>query len=766
MYDDLNLSETFLPVIFELSKDTDKEKFDELISIKPDKILLDLFPSQKQELFKIRSPKQRLSPAETEILYSKWIADRNSNEEGVWVYYPWLNRIIHILNREEFIELRTSRNQFKITPSEQTGLFGKKIGIIGLSVGHAVALSIATERICSKLKLADFDTIELSNLNRIKTGIQNIGLNKCVVTAREIAEIDPFLEIECYQEGITEGNLESFLMDDGKLDILIDECDGLEIKIACRQMAKKYQIPVVMETSDKGMLDVERFDLENDRPILHGYLEGIPEERLKNISPEDRLPLVLKIIDARNSSLRGQLSLIEIGQTISTWPQLASAVTLGGGVVTDVCRRILLNQYNESGRYYVDLESIIGNKIPEAKTLASTNPYEPFSFSEAVIIADTIPAEQNSAAPDNEIITDIIKAAGLAPSNANDQPWKWLYRNSRLYLFHDQCRSHSFAGFGDLLPHIALGAAYENVLLKANQHGFKIKSQLFPLESKQNLVAVIDFHKTDEKTDIFEVVYAPESVEYIAVRSTNRNPSQPFEISDQDLKILKDATESIPDAELHFISDKQKILDLGEIIGSCERINLLNDAGHKDFYQRDIRWTPEESAKSGDGIDVQNLGMVPAQLAAYSIIKDPKIAQTLKNIDGGNALVDGMIRNAGTASGIGIITISGTQPANYFLGGIAMQRLWLKAEALGYAIYPFSAPLHLFPRLRAASDSGLDTGEIQKLVILREKFQDIIPSGTDQAEIFVFKIAKAEKPSAKSARLPLSEILLIKNNEM
>ncbi|MEO6685461.1 MAG: hypothetical protein ABIN24_05830, partial [Dyadobacter sp.] len=484
---------------------------------------------------------------------------------------------------------------------------------------------------------------------------------------------------------------------------------------------------------------------------------------LKNISPEDRLPLVLKIIDARNSSLRGQLSLIEIGQTISTWPQLASAVTLGGGVVTDVCRRILLNQYNESGRYYVDLESIIGNKKPEAKPEVVGNPYHPFSVLDAVEIADSFPSGQNSYTPDSETISEIVKAAGMAPSNANDQPWKLLYRNSRLYLFHDQYRSFSFAAFGDILPHIALGAAYENILLKANQYGLKIKSQLFPLESQPNLVAVIDFNKADNEIGSFENVYAPGSVDFISVRSTNRNPSIPADIPAEDMQKLKEASKSVIGAELHFINDKQKILEIGEIIGACERINLLNHSGHQDFYQRDIRWTPDES---GDGIDVSNLGMVPAQMAAYSIIRDPKIAKTLKNIEGGNALVDGMIRNAGTASGFGIITIPGTEPTNYFSGGIAMQRLWLQAEALGYAIYPFSAPLHLFPRLSAGYNLGLDTNEIEKLTQLREKFLGIIPNEIDRTEVFVFKIAKAEKSAVKSARLPLSEILFIKNNEI
>jgi molybdopterin/thiamine biosynthesis adenylyltransferase/nitroreductase len=765
MYHNLELSKTYLPVLFDLSQEAANLKFNEIISANSNNIVLDLFSSQKKELFKVRNPKQRLSPADTDALYNTWIKGKTADHEGVWVYYPWLNRMIHILNREEFIELRTSRNQFKITPAEQQSLFGKTIGIIGLSVGHAVALSVATERICSKLKLADFDTIELSNLNRIKTGIQNIGLNKCVVTAREIAEIDPFIDIECYQEGITNDNMESFLIDGGKLDILVDECDGLEIKIACRQMAKLHQIPVVMETSDKGMLDVERFDLELDRPILHGFLNDIPAERLKNISPEDRLPLVLKIIDASNSSLRGQLSLIELGQTISTWPQLASAVTLGGGVVTDVCRRILLNQYHESGRYYVDLEKIIGNKNSVSKSDENANPYDSFSLEEAIRIANSLPSPDGAFTPAIEVITEIVEAAGLAPSSANDQPWKWLFKDSRLYLFHDVQRSFSFANFGDIPAHISFGAAYENLLLKTHQHGLKIKSEVFPLPYDQSLIAVIDFYQ-DTPSKIFETVYSPESVAFIADRSSNRNLSTPVEISPEVLASLIEAAESVNGSEIHFVTDREKIKQLGYIIGESERLTLLNTAGHKDFYQRNIRWTSDHSEKTRDGLDVRSLGMVPAQMAAFSIIRDPKVAEVLKTIGGGNALVDGMIRTTTLASAIGLITLPGAKPADYFSGGMAMQRLWLKAEKLGFSIHPLNAPLYLFARLGADDSGGLDDQEIQHIKELREKFLNIIPLGDNMAETFLFKIAKADKPAIKSKRLPLSEILFIENNKM
>src|SRR5690606_3975260 len=141
--------------------------------------------------------------------------------------------------------------RYKISPEEYNILATKKIGVIGLSVGQSVATTMALERTCGELRIADYDILELSNLNRIRTGVHNLGLLKTINVAREIAEFDPFLKVTCFHEGINENNISEFLLEGGKLDILIDECDGLDIKILCRQKAKELTIPVVMEASDR-----------------------------------------------------------------------------------------------------------------------------------------------------------------------------------------------------------------------------------------------------------------------------------------------------------------------------------------------------------------------------------------------------------------------------------------------------------------------------------------------------------------------------------
>jgi molybdopterin/thiamine biosynthesis adenylyltransferase len=227
-----------------------------------------------------------------------------------------------------------------------------------MSVGRAVATTMALERIFGEMRMADFDTLDLSNLNRLKAPIYDLGLPKVCSVAREILSIDPYLKLTLYDQGATNENLEQFLTVGGRLDLLVDECDSLEIKIRVRQWAKKMQIPVVMETSDRGMLDVERFDLEPNRSIFHGLLDEFDiEEALKD--PNLKWEMLLKLVQFENLSDRAKASMAEIGKTLKTWPQLASAVMLGGGTVTDVSRRILLNEEVVSGRYYFDIDKVI-----------------------------------------------------------------------------------------------------------------------------------------------------------------------------------------------------------------------------------------------------------------------------------------------------------------------------------------------------------------------------------------------------------------------
>ena len=359
---DLKDNDCYEPVFYQLNEIDDEIRFNAILKDNSFIQVFDEIDSQLEELIKLRHPKLKFSKEEINQKIDLYIDGINKDKYGVWVFYPWLNKMVHLLNKDEFIEVRTNRNQYKITPEEEDVLATKKIGVIGLSVGKAIATTIAMERICGELVLADFDVIELSNLNRIQTGVYNFNVQKTIVAAREIAEFDPFLKVTCFHDGLTEENVNDFFLKNGKLDICIEVCDGLTTKIFARQKAKKLGIPVVMNSSDRGTTDIERFDLDSNLPILHGMIDHLDLNLAKKAKTNlEKVPFLLAMIGPKTSSKRLMESMPEIGKTINTWPQLASGVIFGGGICTDVCRRILLNEFTKSGRYFVDIEDIINN---------------------------------------------------------------------------------------------------------------------------------------------------------------------------------------------------------------------------------------------------------------------------------------------------------------------------------------------------------------------------------------------------------------------
>lgn len=355
-----NTNMEYLPVFLDLKNSKEKIVFEELYCSSN---VIDEIDSQLEELIILRNPSKNLTRQEIDSEVEKLLLGTNKKEFGVWIYFSWSNRLIHTLNKDQFIEVRTSRNLYKITPEERDVLGEKHVGIIGLSVGQSVAVTMASERCFGQVTLADFDILELSNINRIRTGIHNIGIHKTVIVAREIAEIDPFIKVNCLHEGVTSDNIDLFFKSNGGIDLVIDECDGFDIKILCRQKAKEYAIPLVSETNDRGQIDIERYDLDNDYLPFHGAIEGMDVDlsNLKDLSSEEKLPYILAIHPMETLSESLRLSLGEIGKSIKTWPQLASAVSLGGGLACDTSRRILLKQFMFSGRFFVDLEKLINN---------------------------------------------------------------------------------------------------------------------------------------------------------------------------------------------------------------------------------------------------------------------------------------------------------------------------------------------------------------------------------------------------------------------
>jgi molybdopterin/thiamine biosynthesis adenylyltransferase len=741
-----NLSgKSFLPELLRLENSGQRDRYKQLLNTAGVEVF-DTLMNQLQELIKIQHPSQKLTIEETSAKIEKYLNGQIPENYGVWVYYPWSRRLLHIPDEEEFIALRTSRNIYKITPEERNVLGSKKIGVIGLSVGQSVSLTLAMERICGELRLADFDKLELTNLNRIRTGLHNLGLEKVYAVAREIAEIDPFIKIKCFAEGITESNIDDFFNQGGKLDLMVEESDGFDIKILSRIKARELGIPVVMEASDRCMVDVERFDLEPNRPILHGLVKHLDVAQLKTLkSNEEKIPYMLDILGIETCSDRLKASMIEIDQSIGTWPQLASAVAMGGGITADVCRRMLLNEYTESGRFHVDIETIIGNKIPVSNLspevfLSETKDRFEFPKVLSSLHETRIEVEEKVL---KAILTDAIKA----PSAGNNQPWHWHLKNHVLYLFHDINRSQGWTDIDHHLAMMALGAALENLYLSAAEKGLSALTENTERKNANEAVAIISFHPMgnplkDEEKMLFQT---------IGKRCTNRKKGKSEKIQQTILDSIKAAVES-PFA-LNFTHNTEHILALAEIISETEKIRFMHPEGHREFFKKELRWTEKETEETKDGIDIATLELSFLEQTGLKISSEENVISLVRNWGGGNGLKKITREAVIQSSSLGLISGEQNSKEDFLLAGRAVQRAWLKANQLQISFHPVSSPLFFFDRIKHHQD--LDASTVRMLIALEKKFKEIFPVALENKPYFLFRLSIAEAPTAISLRLPL-----------
>lgn len=162
----LDQMDQWQPAIFRLSEGADSLRLMEVMKL-PGLTVFDTMTSQLKELVRTLNPSTKFTPEALEAAAKAHVGATPLDEYGVWVHYPWSNRLVHLLDETEFVLVRTDRNRNKITTEEQAELATKRIGVIGLSVGQSIALAMAMERGFGEIRLADHDTLDLSNLNQI-----------------------------------------------------------------------------------------------------------------------------------------------------------------------------------------------------------------------------------------------------------------------------------------------------------------------------------------------------------------------------------------------------------------------------------------------------------------------------------------------------------------------------------------------------------------------------------------------------------------------
>lgn len=643
-----------------------------------------------------------------------------SAEPTRWVYFPWRRTVVSVLGPRAFRLLRLDRNRNLITTAELERLGRLRIGVVGLSVGHAIAYTLAAQGLCGELRLADFDDLELSNLNRVPATVLDLGANKAVVCARRIAELDPYLPVAVMRTGINAQTVEDFL---DSLDVVIEECDSLDAKALIREVARTRRLPVLMATSDRGLLDVERFDTEPSRPIMHGLLGEADSTQVANLSDKDKLPYALRVADASQVSSRMAASLIEVGKTLSTWPQLSSEVALNATVVAEAVRRIGLGEKLPSGRVRIDTAAM----LDEIDDPVGTPPDDP-------------PIEEPTDPIERVGTSDIVAAAAArAPSGGNAQPWHIEARDGSVFIRLDPEHTTTM-DVRYRASAVALGAATFNARVAAAAHG---------------LLGNVEFQSGDEGSPLSATVHLaadgnePELAtlyEAMLSRETNRWRGERVPIPSETLELLGSVARS-EGARLQILSGSAEIDRAAAILAAADRIRYLTPRLHAEMFA-ELRSPGDPSPESG--IDVRSLELDPVDLVMLDILRRSEVMANLAAWDAGSALGDDTYGRVAASAAVGVISVAGQSLSDYARGGSAVESVWIRGQQHGLAVQPVS-PAFLY----AHGDEDLrelSTPFAEDLGDLQYNFRKLADTEAGESQVLVLRFSSAPRPSVSSRR--------------
>lgn len=172
-----------------------------------------------------------------------------------------------MITREQFEEALEERQTKEVRKILKKGC----VAVAGLGgLGSHIALMLARTGI-KRLLLADFDQVEISNLNRQAYTIDQIGIPKTEAMKQLIDQINPWIELEFFQGKVTKENAADIFKN---YSVICEAFDGAEAKAMLVNTVLE-ELPDSVIISGSGMAGIYSSNLIRTRKVMNRlYLCG------------------------------------------------------------------------------------------------------------------------------------------------------------------------------------------------------------------------------------------------------------------------------------------------------------------------------------------------------------------------------------------------------------------------------------------------------------------------------------------------------------
>lgn len=278
----------------------------------------------------------------------------------------------------------------------------------------------------------------------------------------------------------------------------------------------------------------------------------------------------------------------------------------------------------------------------------------------------------------------LVRAAVLAPSSHNTQPWIFRVGDSRIDLFADRTRALPVNDPDDRELSISCGCALMNLRIAAANRGLGARVELVPDSSGPDWLARLTVGGAADDLS----AEAP-LAEQIGRRRTYRKRFAPREVEPAALDRLAEAA-SLEGGWLRALQSQESRHQAAALVAEGDAIQWTNPSWRRELAS----WM--HPRRRGDGLTVAALAAPVAQLVVRTFDMGGGVGAKDRELAAGSPV-------------LAVLGTTGDGPIDWLLAGQALQRVLLVACQLGLQASYLNQPVQvqsLRPRLRALAGAG------------------------------------------------------------
>jgi nitroreductase len=353
----------------------------------------------------------------------------------------------------------------------------------------------------------------------------------------------------------------------------------------------------------------------------------------------------------------------------------------------------------------------------------------------------------------DELFTELVEAASLAPSADNMQPWKFRKRDNSIEVFWATERVLP-ADVAFMFSWVSIGAAIQNIVTEAGGKGLKASVRYKPSCSDDRLAAVIDFEPGSAGQ-------GKKLSKYIKLRNTNRNPFDTTSLEPSLMEILSGSMAGF-DANIHWTTSAADFKLMASMDAKSSYIRLEHKPLHDELFDI-LRFTKKDVENKRFGLTFESLGVPRFAVIFARQLQYWSVTRIVSKLGFGKMVARQLSEKLKKTGALCLITSRKRTPTGYMEAGRAMEQLWLTATSEKLSIHPYGVLPQYLTKIETEPETFLPK-YIDVLEKHRAPFFSIFPDAANEFPAIILRIGKTNiAPVRSDVRLSTSQIIIDSN---